>query len=170
MIPCGLRYSMPVGLLGNGPYFFRIFKSSHKLENKIKDCLLLLAPLDASLFFKSVIHEFENEIDVLDLSELVKHGSLYACTPMLVGEAPEYFLYECIGLRPLHVASWTGYNRGYGCLLELLILYTRIRIGLIEPDIKIIKYLINCIKRSNPGGNLDNIAKRVLQLIQKHMR
>ncbi|MEB3806724.1 MAG: DUF447 family protein [Desulfurococcales archaeon] len=171
MVSCDASYSMPLGILGEGPYFFKIYKDPlGGREKDIGECLLLLAPLDPLIFYESMMHRFESRNDLWDLDVLAGLGSVFTCNPVRVGEAPEYVLYECDRLRPISIASWRGYNRGYGCLIELLILYSRVKARVIEPDWGVLDYLLRCIERSIPGGgDVDSVARRLLQLIRESL-
>ncbi|MCE4600816.1 MAG: DUF447 family protein [Desulfurococcales archaeon] len=168
MVSCDASYSMPLGILGEGPYFFKIYKDPMSGEEKnVGGCLLLLAPIDPLVFYESIMHSLERRKELRDLDALAGLGSVFTCSPVRVGEAPEYVLYECDRLRPISIAPWRGYNRGYGCLVELLIIYSRVRAHVIEPDWGVLDYLLRCIERSIPGGgNIDNVARRLLQVIR----
>lgn len=164
-VSCSLDYTMPLGLLGSGPYFFRVYKGAG-LERVLGNggCLLLLAPRDPELFLESILHEFERN-NIRDPSIIYSGnlGSWFSCTPIRVGESGEYTLYECDRINPIVKSCFNGYHRGYGCLLELLIIYTKARAGVVEPSKDIVSYLLECMGRS---GSRVEVIERVKRLLQ----
>lgn len=166
-VSCSLDYTMPLGLLGSGPYFFKVYRGAG-LQKYLdgNDCLLLLAPKEPELFLESVVHELESKrlrdsACILD-SEL---GSWFTCTPVYVGSSSEYSLYECDDIRPIVKVAFEGYHRGYGCLVELLVLYTKARAGVLTPSQEVVEYLLYCMERSGAGGELIDRVKRLLQAL-----
>ncbi len=163
-LPCGARYSMPLGVLGESPAFFRVFHGAG-LAEYLREPLLLLAPTDPALFLYSLRHELEDMLEYDAGCPRIdpRLGSWFTCNPVLVGSSELYGLYECDRLRPLLLVPWTGYSRAYGCLVELLIYYTRVSAGVVDPDTGFTRGLALCLERSDKSGRLPSLAREILR-------
>ena len=165
-LPCGRKYSMPLGLLGGPPWFYRAFRESGLYEHGY-DCLFLLSPLDFTLFYKSLIHKLEKELRYESDNPVPDPslGSWYYCFPVLVSSGFEYNLYYCDKIHKLYEITYPGYVRGKGCFLELLIILSRVKAGIWIPNKDVIEYLDNCVRRSIRDGEIRDITRRVVQSI-----
>lgn len=164
-VSCSLDYTMPLGILGSGPFFFRVYHGAG-LERVLKrsNCLLLLAPSRAELFLESVLHELDARLSRMPGAVFDSgYGSWFSCLPNRVGESGAYTLYECDRLTPITVAGFRGYHRGYGCLVELLVIYTKARAGVMDPSGEVVGYLLDCMRRT---GADDGLVDRVYRLLQ----
>ncbi len=168
--PCGQKYSTPIGLLGGPPWFIRVYKGA-RLESHFNGCLILLAPSNPVHFYESLMHRLEKEIDYEGPFPQLRedYGSWFICSPQLAGSSPEYLLYECDKIRPIILTPFTGYIRGYGCLVELLIIYTRVRNRIWSIEKETLEYLNECVRRSVRDGSLNNISRRITENISKYL-
>ena len=151
-LTCGHRYSMPLGVLGGAPGFFRVYHGTGLSRIYSGGLLVLLAPRDPVDFYRSIRHRLELEVEYESGCPMPEagRGSWFTCLGVPVGEAPGYTLYECDGPRPLLLTPWTGYTRAYGCLVELLVLATKALAG-VEVPRGHVEGLAWCIRRSAPG-------------------
>ncbi|MCE4619543.1 MAG: DUF447 family protein [Desulfurococcales archaeon] len=169
--PCNTRYSTPLGLLGGPPWFYRVYEGA-RLRGMRYDCLVLLAPRDPLLFLESLDHDLEKRVDYEGGIPVPSRemGSWYSCNPSLAAKGVEYDLYYCNRLNPLLLAEYNGYVRGYGCFVELLVLYTKVLAGVAEPGEEVLEYLEGCIRRTTWSRELHEAARRVVQSLLEPLR
>lgn len=171
-IPCGHRYSMPLGLFFGDSPVFRVYAGAdlYKILKLNVSRLLLLSPVDPLSFYYSLNHSFESSLEwgvdgCPSLNSML--GAWYSCTPRLVGESMEFDIYECSSFTYLTGAP-PPYTRVMGCFIELLILLTKARAGVLEDSfLEYAKWLRWCIERASRG---DERYVRVVELILQELR
>ena len=129
--PCMHRYSMPLGILWSSPPVFRVYKSTglHSILEGYDGHLYLLSPIRPEYFWYSVQHELEEMVEWrgCPVPDDV-HGAWFKCKPVKATGSDYFTVFECRGFR--HVSGEPPpYSRSYGCLVELIVLYTKIRAG-----------------------------------------
>ena len=159
-VPCRLgEYSMPLGLrIYEGQAFFKVYREtglSRVLENDRPMALILLYPNDPRCFYESLKHSLEKQ--KLEFSEcplLNVEGCYRTClSPLRVFGGTDYDIYSCSLSRVSFIddkCSNIGYNRVYGCFLELLVYYTKVMSGIRDlPGYTYLEGLKWCIERAS---------------------
>ncbi|MCE4611602.1 MAG: hypothetical protein F7B17_06510 [Desulfurococcales archaeon] len=180
--PCGCyRYSMPIGLRDyEGVWGFRVFRDVG-LARLLESCgmipsfdLFLLAPSDPLVFVESYFHRLEWRIQwgwSGCPSPEPGLGSWFYCSARLAGGGEWGYSYVCEGgLRGIvKGGSPPSYYRAYGCIVELLVLHSKVMSG-VDVEVDAARYaegLYWCVVRSAPGrGDLWLEAWRLLQGIR----
>ena len=168
-LPCGVRYSMPLGVLMGSTPSFRVYSSVglYRLLRSGVEEILLLSPRDVRLFWYSIVHSLEDLLKWNSCPEADESlGAWYSCSPILTRSYNGYDVYECRGFRFLGGYP-PVYSRVYGCFVELLVLYTKLRAGVKLNDVGgYVEWLSWCIERSSPRNrSLLNIANMVKERI-----
>ncbi len=154
--PCGKRrYSMPLGIIWAPQPAFYIYKTAG-LSRLIDSSgtLFLLSPSDPLLFLESINHTLELKVAFDDNgcprpSEL---GSWYRCDYVINYNDNEKVGGVCRSFIPVRLAS-VPYTRLYGCLVELLVILTKARAGVIKDwYLEYARGLRDCIERSSRGA------------------
>ena len=172
-IPCGTRYTMPLGVYNGARQSFRVYREAGLysiLRGGARE-LFLLAPYDPMLFYESVAHKLESRIEwgsdgCPRVSELL--GCWFQCTPALAAVNPGFDVYECSRFK--HVAGAPPpYSRVMGCLVELLIVYTKVRAGVaMEGYLDYARWLRWCVERASRGDpRYVSIADLILQDLKR---
>ncbi|MCE4624306.1 MAG: DUF447 family protein [Desulfurococcales archaeon] len=177
-LPCGTeRYTMPLGIvLFDNIAYFRIFRGAG-LEGVIREStgLILLLPLDPLLFADSLFHSLERSRWWRgECPHPPEHlGSISVCSdPLLVYSDTIADHYMC-QVKSVTAPVFQGYSRTYGCLVELLVYFTKARAGVftcVERDV--VEYLMRCIRRASRYADdrlrsrLESVMQRVLENLQ----
>jgi hypothetical protein len=167
-IPCrGERrtpYSMPLGILWDERPKFKLYKGVGLLRYLNDETTLLLytpeSPLD---FYLSLIHD--KTIELEGPCRPPREYVLYVrCRPRLLRVNKSYNLYECLDIEISHGRP-VPYSRSYGCLVEMLVVLTKLEAGALDPSyIDYVERLRWCIERSSPQNEkLREVADVVLQ-------
>ncbi|MEB3788453.1 MAG: hypothetical protein GSR72_01000 [Desulfurococcales archaeon] len=181
-VPCRLgRYSMPLGLQIYGKQaFFKVYKEtglSRILEHDKPMALLLLYPNDPRCFYESLKHILEKrrlepgECPLMDID-----GDYRVClSPLRVFGGTDYDIYSCTLSHGFLAGDWysnIGYSRVYGCLLELLVYYTKVMSGIGDlPGHGYLEGLKWCIVRaSNRDKAVMDVVDEILSAIYDAMR
>jgi hypothetical protein len=163
---------MPVGIrIYGNQMFFRVYSDARLYKilrvYKVRDSLFLL-PQDPSLFVESLLHTLENRIEWNGECPLPANtwGYWLLCKNIsVVHSEPEIDYYTCsyssVGGKPL-----VGYSRIYGCTVELLVYLTKVKAGVYDADMRIVQYLLDCIRRSG-GVDAGLLLSRIEKLLQK---
>ncbi len=136
--PCGDRYSMPLGVARvGGALYFRVFRGAGLLS-RLGDggSLRLLLPARPEAFLWSLDHRLESMVEwggdgcpEPDPS----WGAWVACEARGLGWEGDARSYECVGAR--HLAGYPpGYTRALGCLVEMLVVITKLEAGVPLPE------------------------------------
>lgn len=166
---CESELVTPIGFIASeGRIHFRVF--SQRLRESIRKAsrLLCLSPSNPLLFYRVVIEgsspiESCNKIDT-------SMGHWLECKPTLIAELEEYEVYSCESPR-LTQGSMPPYTRSYGCLVELLVLLTKIKAGILNKEaLDYAKWLVWCVERSSPGTEYVHAARHVLNAISRALR
>lgn len=152
---CGRGHSSPVGVFGMERGTFRLYKGTRTSElMRGAEKIFLLSPSDPLLYYKSLRHELEAEVawDGGCPRPDERLGAWYACSPRLVEEREEYDVYECE--KMIHVAGTPSpYSRTTGCLVELLVLLSKVKAGVSMGDYACYaRWLRRCVERSSRGN------------------
>ena len=170
--PCwDKRYSMPLGVIQfGGQAYFRIYTGTG-LGQALRegcDCILLLAPLGAEAFVKSVLHSLELSLEwqgtPMPDNSL---GYWYRCGPIIRGPAiGEEEWFSC-PLKELGGRLPGAYTRLYGCVVELLVHITKARAGAVPLDWELVRRMLWCIRRSARGDRrlADRLTESLLGLL-----
>jgi hypothetical protein len=175
-VPCGSRYTMPLGVYNGVKPTFTVYRDSglyRVLRGGVRE-LFLLAPYDPLLFYESLTHRLEHVIvwggdGCPVVSESL--GCWFHCTPRLVAEDQGFDTYECSSFK--HIAgSPPPYSRVMGCLVELLVVYTKAKAGVLSGGyVGYARWLRWCIERASRGDpRYVSIAELVLQDIERASR
>ncbi len=172
-VPCGSRYTMPLGVYNGVKPMFTVYREAglYKVLRGGVDRLFLLAPYDPLLFYESLTHKLESKIEwggdgCPITSELL--GCWFQCTPKLVIEEAGFDIYECLVFK--HVAGVPQpYSRVMGCLVELLVVYTKVKAGVIQEGyLDYARWLRWCIERASRGDpKYVSIANLILQYLEE---
>jgi len=172
-IPCGSKYTMPLGVYNGVKQSFRVYRETglYSILRGGAGELFLLAPYDPVLFYESVVHKLESRIEwggdgCPRVSELL--GCWFQCTPKLAMTDPEFDVYECSRFN--HVAGAPPpYSRVTGCLVELLVIYTKVKAGVaLEGYLDYARWLRWCVDRASRGDpRYVSIADLVLQDLKR---
>ena len=168
-MPCR-RYTMPLGILALNPPTFKAYKGTglSRILEEAPTQLYLLAPRDPRLYWLSIEHKLE---DLIEWTPCPRPdpgmGAWYRCTPEKAEDRGEYTLYKCTGLEHL-AGSPPPYSRAHGCLVELMILYTKLRAGVRLGDPRCYaRWLEWCVTRAAPGReDLASLASKLRNLIE----
>ena len=174
--PCNdKRYSMPLGVLYGERPGFRVFEGTglHRILARRGGLIYLLSPRDPMLFVESVSHSLEKRLAWEGSCPRVDQslGSWFSCTAIYErtsGGADFYYCRDFTSLSP----SPFAYFRAYGCLVELLVLKTKVDAGVVGRDsLEYARWLYWCVKRSSPGEErYARIALSILQGIEEALR
>ncbi len=171
--PCvaGFKYSMPLGLvLYDDLAYGRVYRDAglYKLAGKM-NCMLLLSPVDPLLFYRSLRHELEDKIQYCGPCPCPdpRLGSWYSCAPQFYPDMGDFKPLTCANLKPQVSGRYniTAYSRVYGCLVELLVYYTRVIAGVWRRSPIVEAYLADCAIRASRGDR--RIAKAVSEILQR---
>ncbi|MCE4609229.1 MAG: hypothetical protein F7C36_02470 [Desulfurococcales archaeon] len=181
-VPCRVGgYSMPLGLRVYGDQaFFKVYREtglSRVLEQDKPMALLLLYPNDPRCFYESLNHVLEEErLEPSECPLLDAEGCYRVClSPLRVFGGIDYDIYSCSLSHGFHVSdmcSSIGYSRVYGCLLELLVYYTKVMAGITGlPGYEYLEGLKWCIERaSNHDKAVTDIVDEIISAIYDVMR
>lgn len=175
-VACGYRYTMPLGVYFEARPRFRVYANSglYRLLRDGVRVLLLLAPRDPLLFYESLTHRLERVLEWGGDGCPVmspRLGSWFSCTPTLVEEGLDLDVYECLEFKHV-VGTPPPYTRVMGCLVELLVLYTKVKARVIEEGyLEYAKWLRWCIERASRGDpRYVSTAEFILQELEKTAR
>ncbi|MDP8002572.1 MAG: hypothetical protein ACP5I6_02410 [Caldisphaera sp.] len=174
---CDKAYAMPLGILYYDKPIFYVYKSTTmaKLLNLNKDTsnsIYLLSPNDPTLFLESLEHRIENRIihnnKCLDFDD--KLGSWYYCNSYINKDHCDKYEFYCDNFYKIKGEN-IPYSRSYGCLIELLILLTKVKAGIKE------QWFLNyasglkwCVERSsNKDEKYVELSEKLLQMLRKHL-
>ena len=166
-LPCGVKTSMPIGVVAGQPPEFFVYRGTrfHEVLGE-SGRLMLISPYDPLVFLRSLRHQLEEELAWSDGCPSVdeKLGAWYECEYALREVTGEGKRYACSRLR-LVAGHHVPFTRAYGCLVELLVLLTKARAGLWEdwwPQYA--EGLVWCVTRSSRGSEKYVVpANEVLQ-------
>ncbi len=171
--PCGRKYSMPLGLLYCEKPRFKVYRGTGLwsfLRENVGD-LTLLAPRDPLDFHLSLTHRLESEVSwgpdgcpAVDESR----GAWFKCTPSLSASSGDYDEYECSSFA--HTGgSPPPYSRAMGCFVELLIILSKARAGVVGVDsLSYARWLRWCVGRASPGDErIVRVSDIVLRELEK---
>lgn len=183
-LTCGPRYSMPLGIMREGgSWLFRLYPGVGLLDiaraagGRLR--LYMLSPSDPLSYLESYYHELEQKIDWQEgcptPDPLLGVWARCEAAFLSVDRETGAHWYRCENLEvvsPGLWSWWTPYYRAYGCLVELLVLASKVRAGVAGyRGLHIIRHaemLARCVERSAPGrGELREGARRVLQDIRE---
>lgn len=169
-VPCGARYTMPLGVLGGRRPLFRVYQGTglYSILRGAARTLYLLAPRDPVAYWMSIEHTLEDLIQWKGCpAPDPGMGAWYKCIPTLARSEAGYDVYECRGLE--HVAgSPPAYTRAHGCLVELMVVYTKLRAGVrMEGVGEYARWLEWCVTRSAPmRDDLTALASKLRGLVE----
>lgn len=170
--PCGAEYSMPLGVFQGEVPEFRVFPGTglyRLLREGFRD-LYLLAPVDPLNFYRSINHEIEGEIrrqgngcPAPDQSL----GAWYYCAASPAGAGEGYDLYLCREFKHLS-GCLPGYTRVSGCLVELMVILTKLQAGVaVEGAVGYAEWLNYCVERASRGSDrYVRVSNELLQAIK----
>lgn len=175
--PCGARYTMPLGVVREDVALqFRVYQDAGlaKILDRRRLRLLLLAPKDPLLYLESIEHKLEKRLLYRggcpepdpDL------GAWVECITSYLGTQGGVHLYSCDARRL--VGESPGYTRLHGCIVETLVILTKIRAGAPLPALPggveaYLEWLSWCIKRSG-RGLYDELADSLLRAARKALQ
>ena len=172
---CGQKYTMPLGLVfGRYPAFF-VYKSarmSNYLHKGKPNPIYLLSPLDPTLFIKSLRHELEMELSYREGCPQPdsKLGLWYYCKALFSYEDKERYVFRCEDMQKIG-GECRPYSRAYGCIVELLVVLTKLQAGIKEPwFLEYARGLKWCVERSsNEDERLVSISDEILRSIEGYI-
>lgn len=175
--PCGARYTMPLGVVREGSTLkFRVYREAGlaKILDHRERRLLLLLPRDPLLYVESVEHRIEKRLLYRgDCPEPDPElGAWVECTARYLGGQGGVHLYSCDAKRL--AGEPPGYTRLHGCIVEALVVLTKIRAGAPLPALPggveaYLEWLSWCIKRSGRGmydGLADSLLRAAREALQ----
>ncbi|WP_292320948.1 DUF447 domain-containing protein [Caldisphaera sp.] len=171
---CNYRYSMPLGILYNEEPLFYVYKTTKMaklLSKESQNRIYLLSPYDPILFLDSLEHKIENNISYDNgcpkLDESI--GIWYNCNAIYKKEFNDKLEFYCSNLLKLK-GDAVPYNRSYGCIVELLVLLTKVQAGVKEPwFLTYANGLKWCVERSsNKDERYAKVSDHILQLLKKY--
>ncbi len=179
--PCGYRYTMPLGVMvRGGRQVFRLYRGVGLLDiaarSGYKLVLRLLAPRLPHLFVESYFHRLEEKVSWEDDGcprTDVSMGYWFECKAVAERVEGDSYWFSCDGgLKPLGGYGLTVYNRAYGCIVELLIIHSKLKAGVTLGEgydlLSHARMLAWCVERSAPGDEvLKGYARGLLQGIQE---
>ena len=175
-LPCNdAPYSMPLGLLMREEPLFRVYRGTglYRLLGRGRRPLYLLSPFDPMAFVYSVDHSLERRIEWEGKCPKVDPsiGAWFHCVAEFMEASDNADLYICRGFKAL-TRSLHAYSRTYGCLVELLVLKTKVDAGVLgEDSLDYARWLYWCVRRSSPGDErYAGVALSVLQEIERAVR
>lgn len=169
-IHCRSKTTMPLGV--DGDHRFRVYPGTRMHEAlRDGDILLLLQPRDPILYAESVFHRLEHRLDWATGCPPAgrPEGLWYACRASYTGvDEHGARWYTCRWMRRL-AGEPPAYTRPYGCLVEALVAYTKLRAGIPVPGGRgYIEGLKWCVERGSRGDRrLLASMHEVLQRIQE---
>ncbi|AFZ70906.1 Protein of unknown function (DUF447) [Caldisphaera lagunensis DSM 15908] len=170
---CNTRYSMPIGILFKDKPKFYVYKTTRlsKILND-KSLIYLLSPNDPLIYLKSLDHEIENEIKYVNgCPDLDNMGSVYLCYSRFLREDENGIEFECEKFEKIKGEN-LPYTRVYGCLVEMLILLTKIEANVIEDwFLDYAKGLKWCVERaSKMDEKYVRISNEIFKRIERHFK
>ncbi|MCS7106932.1 MAG: hypothetical protein NZ902_02375 [Acidilobaceae archaeon] len=162
--PCGVRLSSPLGIFGRS---FKVYKGTSLWRALPRASrLLLLSPLDPLAFYDSVRHELELRVEWEECPRPHERlGAWYSCMPRLLERGELYDVYRCEEFA--HIGGTPPpYSRVMGCLVELLVLLTKARVGAVKGYLEYARWLTWCVERASRGGRYAEVARLVLQELE----
>ncbi len=169
-IHCNSKTTMPLGI--DERQRFRVYPGT-RIHSKLEDgdILLLLQPRNPVLYAESVFHRLEAQLDWSTSCPPAgrPEGLWYACRVEYLGiddHGAKWF--RCKWMRKL-AGEPPEYSRPYGCLIEALVAYTKLRAGVTVPGGRgYIEGLAWCVERGGKGDrSLLASMREVLQRIQE---
>ena len=167
--PCGVRLSMPLGVFGWDPGYFRVYSGTRMHRHYRGGPLMLLYPANPLLFLDSIEHRLEDVVEWVSGCPVPEPGlgAWYTCMGTLVTVEPGAAWFSCTNPRRVSGSGPVSYSRAYGCIVELLVLYTKAAAGLEVPGGRgYLEGLRWCVARSSRGDErLVAVAERLVQAI-----
>ncbi len=171
-IPCidkeRLSYSMPLGIIFlNHTIKFKVYRGTglFKILEYYKENieLMMYSPKDPLDFYLSLVHD--KDLEKGGPCTPPKPYIMYiTCKPVLNKKNENYNEYICGNIR-LEKGDPVPYSRAYGCLVEMLVILTKIEAGVsLEFFLNYLKDLKWCVERASPyNSRLKEVAELVLQ-------
>lgn len=163
---CEPKITTPLGLrFSEGFAYFRAF--SDRLREAMRETrkLVCLAPSDPLLFYEVVVERRE-PFSCEDKPDLAK-GHWFMCEPEMVERTELFDLYRCKNFSFLW-GFLEPYTRAYGCLVELLVLFTKVRASVLKKEaVEYARWLSWCVERSSSVESHVHAARRLLDLIEE---
>ncbi|MEM1872985.1 MAG: DUF447 family protein [Acidilobaceae archaeon] len=165
---CEPGVETPLGLkLEGGRARFRVYSRKLRASMRETERLVCLAPVDPLVFYESVV-EGKSVVSCSELDS--SRGHWLVCKPELVEEREDYDVYACTRLEVVRGAS-SPYARAYGCLVELLVLLTKARAGVLGAGaLEYARWLSWCIERSSSVESYVRAARNILELLERALR
>lgn len=163
-------WSSPLGLLYTGGEIkFRVFRGSRLWSLLVEGGggwrIIAYTPEDPGEFALHVI-EGGGRVSTCDVGE---HPFTVECEPELVEASGGVAWFRCRGHRTRR-GPGVPYTRSYGCLVELAVLASKARAGVLEGwALDYARGLAWCVERSEaPGGGRHvGLARRLVRIIEE---
>lgn len=134
-VPCGYRYTTPLGLRWGRPPTARIYSTTrlYRIVSEGLDRMLLYSPVDPLDFALSVLHLLEEGGDVAgeDCAPLRQYTVAYTCRPEVVRASGEFIEIRCLEGALMEGAP-VPYTRLYGALVEALVVASKAGAGVMR--------------------------------------
>lgn len=173
----GVYYELVCRLCGSGDVaaigfrisgetaYFRVF--SDRLRKALAEArrIVCLAPADPLVFYEAVVEKESRAVSCENTDPAAGHW--LECEPSLVESGGSHDVYACSSLR-LTWGFQPPYSRAYGCLVELLVVYTKMKAGVLGPEaLDYARWLLWCVERSSSVREHVLAARRVLELAER---
>ncbi len=173
-LTCGEKnISMPLGVIVYGKQaYFRVFKNTrfYRLLRYSIPAILLFLPEDPLIYYQSINHSLESnpQIYASECPIVELPGKITLCNfPMRICDCVDYDWYTCSLSHQLEYPNemHVGYSRAYGCLLELLVYYTKVKAHVSNlPGEEYVNGLVWCIMRSSRND------RRLMEIVEKILK
>lgn len=171
---CNSRHSMPLGILYDKDPIFYVYKTTKMaklLSKESQNKIYLISPYDPLLFLDSLEHRIKDKIkynnDCPEPDENI--GTWYYCNAIYRNESRDRLEFYCKNFFKLKGKA-IPYSRSYGCIIELLVLLTKVQAGFKEPwFLTYANGLKWCVERSsNKDEKYEKASEYLLQLLRKY--
>jgi hypothetical protein len=166
-IPCGYRYTMPLGLRWGDPPRAKVYRGTGLysiLKSGNVERIILYAPTNPLDFALSVTHELDKEVG-LECEPPRPYIVMYNCQPRATVDKGDYIELECPG--EIIEGTPIPYSRLYGAIIEILVAASKVGAGVLGGE-----FASNCMQCSEwaargAGGRAFMDMQEVLQAAAK---
>jgi len=134
-IPCGHKYTMPLGLRWEDTPRARVYRGTglyHLITSGGVERILLYSPVNPLDFILSITHELDKELDG-ECEAPRPYTVLYMCKwPRVLVNTKEYVELECPG--EMVEGTPIPYTRLYGAIIEFLVTASKVGAGVLEEE------------------------------------
>jgi hypothetical protein len=166
-IPCGYKYTMPLGLRWGDPPIAKVYRGTGLysiLKSADVERIVLYSPANPLDFVLSITHELDKDVTA-ECEPPRPYMIKYSCWPRVRADREDYIELECPG--EIGEGIPLPYSRLYGAIIEILVIASKVGAGVLGGE-----FASNCMQCSEwaarrAGGRAFMDMQEVLQTAAK---